>query len=319
MKGLIAERPNLKPHGIGNSQGGFNPAVLASGAGTPDDDDEDDEAKDNRAESPARFHDGDEDDEHAPHARWPLAGRRASVGADGEEEPEPAPPPAPTRKHARSPSLSSDELEDIATPATPAKAPSKGKKGRSTPARPNTSKPAGNNEKHDKKRSKTGGASDRFTNAVTEENETQRELIKTRRANADTAAELSKAKINASTRLKERALELKSERLLQRDRMDHERRMAEVHAFSRPAASYAPVDYGMRPDHSYPPAHVHGGYPVRREGASLALQPGVELTSLWSEPRAAARPVRPPVEPQEQSRWGAVDPPLGASIYATCS
>jgi hypothetical protein len=202
MKGLMAECLNLKPHGIRHSQGGFNPAVLASGAGTPDDNNKNDEARDNWAESPVGFHDSDGDDEHAPHARLPLTGHRPSVGADGEEVPEPALPP-PMCNHLHSSSLSLDKLKNIPTPATPAKAPSKGNKGRSTPACANTVKPAGKNNKHNRKSMKTGGTSKWFTNTVTEENAMQREIIKTCRANADTVAELLKVKIYTSTRLKE--------------------------------------------------------------------------------------------------------------------
>jgi hypothetical protein len=190
LKLLVAKQPNLKPHGVGNSRSGFNPAILAAGK------DHDSSRQDSPLDRPE--HDvspaGSEDDED-----------NDAAGPGG-------PQPRFLSKRTHSPSLSpsaidvkaSDHDQEVPTPSTPAKG--KNKAGKSTPTCPGQSKPVESGAP-DKKRKKAS-TSDRFTSTVAEENATKREMIKLRRTNIETDANFRKAKTDAKLRLKERKLEL---------------------------------------------------------------------------------------------------------------
>jgi hypothetical protein len=178
----------------------------------------------------------------------PGARCKASIEMLGDSDQEveaPALPPQRT-KRLRSPSLASSDPEDVSTPSRPS---SKGKKGKTTPARPNTSAPVNKtDQKQQKKKKKTGASSERLSGVVAEENSTQRELM-----------ELSKAKILADTRLKERKLELKAQRLLQRDKFAHERQLAQVHAAGYSHFQAPPYRPGSRaPSPPYAPSNPYG-------------------------------------------------------------
>jgi hypothetical protein len=185
------------------------------------------------------------------------------MAVDREEDVEaPAQPPVRTKRR-RSPSLTSSDPEDISAPSRPSP---KVKKGKETSARPSTSTPAKKDDKQQqKKKTKTSASSDRLNGAVAEENATQRELIKARRANTDAQTEISKAKILADTRLKERKLELKAQRLLQRDRFAHERQLAQAQAsgYGRfQAPPYGPGSRAPSPPYAHPNQYGRGTQPA---------------------------------------------------------
>jgi hypothetical protein len=203
---------------------------------------------------PGRVDTIDNDDATEP---WPGARHAGSVemAVDGDKDVE-APAQPPRTKCRRSPTLTSSNPEDVSTPSRPT---SKVKKGKGTPARPSTLTPAKKGDKQQQqKKMESSASSNHLNGTVAEKNTTQCELIKARRANTDAQTEISKAKILADTRLKERKFELKAQRLLQQDRFAHKRQLAQVQATGYghfQAPPYGPGSCAPSPPYAHPNQH----------------------------------------------------------------